>query len=65
MKENGLVALHLPTESLKPHCCLEPVPRDDLDTVPSMLVVLRSSQCSTTGVTKAAVCVILSVGCCI
>ena len=27
-------------------------------------LISRSSQCSTTGVTKAMVCVILSVGCC-
>ena len=29
------------------------------------LIIFRSSQCSTTGVTKAVVCVILSVGWCI
>ena len=29
------------------------------------VAISRSSQCSTTGVTKAVVCAILSVGCCI
>ena len=53
---------------------------DDITTAPSGLVltidiksstlyeivaISRSSQCSTTGVTKAVVCVILSVGWCI
>ena len=46
-EEEGVVALHLPIRPLKPH---------------SGLAISRSIHCSTTGVTKAMVCVILSVG---
>ena len=70
--------IHLPIESLKPRSGLELVPRcepstyqpfaDDITIAPSGPVlsqISRFSQCSTTGVTKAMVCAILSVGWCI